>query len=282
MLTLQLAPILQLADNFTINLANDRWQQQGFRCCISANSGSGKSNLVSVMVEELNNIGLPFVVIDPDAEYESFGKLRNVLVVSDNGGDIRLGPRWIAETLDKLAQGYSIVIDLGTLDELDQRAYYKSFVEKLFEAQGQRRQANRLQSLFLIVEEATIFAPQKMQKDCVSLAITKTIARRGRKYGINWIVICQRPGDMEKDILAQANIRFTGYIELERDFNAVKSLFPKGFKHGDLLSLETGQFYLSEGGKVHLVQVRKRRTEDLGATPAMVYSQASLFEVKVK
>lgn len=278
MLTLQLAPILQLGNDFTINLANQRWQQQGFRCCIAANSGSGKSNLVSVLVEELNGLGLPFIVIDPDSEYESFRQLKSVLLISDNAGDIHLSsPKWITEALDRLGQGYSLVIDIGNLDEANQRLYYKAFIDHLFEHQSKQRRAGKLQSLFLFIEEVSIFAPQKLQKDCVSLPITKVIARRGRKYGINWIMVCQRAGDLEKDILSQANLRFIGYQELERDYNAVKSLFKKGFKHSDLLTLETGSFYLTAGGEVHKVAVRKRRTTDLAETPALVYSQAALF-----
>ena len=63
MLKMTVAPIIDFGNNFRINLANERWQSQGFRLAVAGSSGSGKSYLVSVLLEEIHGLGIPFLVI---------------------------------------------------------------------------------------------------------------------------------------------------------------------------------------------------------------------------
>ena len=66
---------------------------------------------------------------------------------------------------------------------------YLWLTEHLWNTQDRRRENGTVTAMFLVVEEAAIFAPQKWQSDLPSLLMTVKIARRGRKRGINTVFI---------------------------------------------------------------------------------------------
>lgn len=294
-----MTPILNLGD-IQIDLSSSRWRSQGWRCSVSASSGGGKSNLVTVMFEELDRIGQRMLLIDPDiGEHQALAALPGVTVMTT---DTHPDRDWIEKAIAIVSRGGAVVADLHRLAPHDQRVAYTHLLRELWRAQG-----NRPEAMFLFVEEAHLFAPQKRQNDPDSLEITVDIARRGRKRGINWIMASQRPDDLEKDVLTQSNVQWIGYLTHRRDFEAVQSLLDTGVtepapvrgrkrppglagpelvgrrvSHEDVLSLEVGQFYLAGNGKVYKVQVRARQVPDLAATPPIVYRQRELWEANGK
>jgi DNA helicase HerA-like ATPase len=279
------APVLKLGlnDSLTFTLNRAPWTTQGFRCAISGTPGSGKSYLMSVLAEEIHHLGIPFVVVDPEGEHRSLRELGGVLVAGTAEADVEIdgpGGAWIDAVIDRVAGSGCAVLDLADMDEDDGRLAYARFARRFLRAQQLTRQA-----CFLFLEEAHIFAPQKDRKSAQeSLMITKQIARRGRKFGINTVAGSQRPGDMEKDILAQANVRFFGRVEIEHDYKAIARYLPRAVPMQTLRDLGTGEFYLSVSGDLHKVTIRERRTTDLGATPPIVArprgrsGQHSIFE----
>ncbi len=280
---------LGLNSSLTFTLNRPPWITQGFRAVISGTPGSGKSYLMSVIAEEVHRLGVPFVVVDPEGEHRALRELGGVLVAGATGpggdADVDLDEpngRWIDDVIGRLAAGdvAGAVLDLADMDEDDGRLAYAYFARRFMRAQQLSRQP-----CFLFLEEAHIYAPQKDRKSAAdSLAITKSIARRGRKFGINTVAGSQRPGDMEKDILAQANVRFFGRVEIEHDYKAIKRYLPRAVPMQTLRDLSTGEFYLSVSGDLHKVTIRQRQTTDLGATPPIVArprvkpGQHSIFE----
>ncbi len=277
MIEMTVLPIIDFGNGFKINLANERWQTQGFRLAVAGSSGSGKSYLTSILIEELNAIGIPFLIVDPDGEYQSLCQIPGISLVTP-------GKDWIAKALKHLEDGQGVIVDISELDTDDQRWAYTRLLQGLWDRQRTQRSEGQHRAMVLIVEEAHLFAPQKRAGEAAqSLEITVTIARRGRKHGINTVFVSQRPGDLEKDVLGQSNVRIIMRLDLEHDFNAVKTLLPKGIKHETVLSLMTGEFFLRIGPDFHRVQrVRARRVPDLGQTPALcaAYQQRELFAIE--
>jgi DNA helicase HerA-like ATPase len=287
-------PIIHLSPVHPLNLAADRWRLQGLRAYVAGISGSGKTNLVAVFCEELYRIGVPFVIADPMDDYRSLRELGpGVKLASEDGGDIGLDyplPAWIDAMIRQLAAGYSVVVDLKSIFAANEkRVAYTQMLTALL-----KRQQKAREPMFLVVEEAHIFCPQKRQQDLPALEITAEIARAGRRSGINLILASQRPRDLEADVAASCNLHFTGVLESWLDYEAVKhSLFvpaeagvkgrpPRGlvstevtktpqFHH--LRDLKTGQFYVRVGAKLNLIQVRKRLTTHIGATPEIKAKQ---------
>lgn len=286
MIEMTVAPIIDFGNGFKINLANERWQTQGFRLAVAGSSGSGKSYLTTILIEELTTIGVPFLVVDPDGEYKSLRQLPGIVLAAPGDGDINLNwPNvgWIAKCLNHIEQGNGVIVDISDLATDDQRWAYTRLLQGLWDAQRKKRSAGEHEAMVLIVEEAHLFAPQKRAGEATqSLEITVTIARRGRKHGINTVFVSQRPGDLEKDVLGQSNVRIIMRLDLEHDFDAVKTLLPKGIKHEALLSLVTGEFFLRIGPDFHRAsRVRARHVPDLGQTPALLFRQRSLFEERI-
>lgn len=282
MIEMTVAPIIDFGNGFKINLANERWQTQGFRLAVAGSSGSGKSYLTSILVEELNSIGVPFLIIDPDGEYQSLRQIPGIVLAARREAGIHLNwpnTGWITQCLKALEEGQGVIVDISELETEDQRWAYTRLLQGLWERQRARRRLDQHQAMVLIVEEAHLFAPQKRAGEAAtSLELTVTIARRGRKHGINTVFVSQRPGDLEKDVLGQSNVRIIMRLDLEHDFNAVKTLLPKGIKHETVLSLGTGEFFLRIGPDFHRAQrVRARRVTDLGRTPALAYRQREMF-----
>jgi hypothetical protein len=203
---------------------------------------------------------------------------------------------WVPQILTDLIAGNSVVVDLSAIFGKDgKRQSYVWLLSELL-----RHQRRSRQPMFLLVEEAHIFAPQKRQNDMASLEMTVEIARQGRRAGINSFFSSQRPRDLEADMASQCNIHFCGKIEFKLDYEAVRHLLelPPQAANGngksklpppmklvstrlnespgfyDLTKLAAGEFYVRLGGQLHRVNIRARRTTHLGATPAI---QGRLF-----
>jgi DNA helicase HerA-like ATPase len=271
-----IAPVVNLGE-LSFNLSGSPWNTQGFRCAVSGASGSGKSYLLAVLAEEVHQLGIGWAIVDPDGEHRALQDLAGVARVGVSGGDLDFrDSTWAQLAVRLVRMGGGVVVDFSELRNPDEwHRLYTWFAGEFFEAH--RREAR---PCFLFIEEAHIFAPQKMRKGTAeSLEITTQIARRGRKFGINTVFGSQRPADLEKDIISQANVRFFGRLELEHDYKAVQSYLPSAVRLRTLQQLDAGQFYMTLGGYFRQVRIRERATPDLGATPAVTYRQRNFLDV---
>lgn len=303
-------PIIDFGNGLTLDLSAEPWRTQGCRWAIAANSGGGKSHLSVVMLEELHTIGQPFLVIDPKiGEYRGLAELPGVIVAGREGHiGISWEHPWMDPAIDYLMRGAGVVVNLAGMDLSEQRNIYTRLLIQLWRRQTALAD-EQIRPIFVVIDEAEMFAPQKRQNDPEALEITNQFARRGRSFGLNLIFITQRPSDLEKDVLSQCNFRIVGFLQLERDFEAVRSelnigqqaggggrsngraYVPPGMgprpvqvkeriEHRHLLSLKTGEFYAVFGGKVwKLPPCRARVTPDLARTPKIEVRQRVLFEM---
>jgi DNA helicase HerA-like ATPase len=271
---IEVAPVLDLG-GVRFNLAGRPWATQGFRCAISGTPGGGKSYLMAVMAEEVHALGLPFAVIDPEGEHRALCALGGVARVAVQGGDVAFDEDWISLSLGLMRKGAGVVVDLSDLPEKEWAMRYGWFAEALLKMQRQTKRP-----AFLFLEEAHLFAPQKSRKRVAeSLAITKQVARRGRKFGLSTVMASQRPADTEKDVLAQANARCFGRVEILADYEAIRRYLPCGVKMRTLRDLDSGEFFLSVSGEFNKVRIRRRRTPDLGSTPRVAYRQRDFLDL---
>jgi hypothetical protein len=270
---IEVAPVLDLG-GVRFNLAGRPWATQGFRCAISGTPGGGKSYLMAVMAEEVHALGLPFAVVDPEGEHRALCALGGVARVAPDG-DIRFDEDWISLSLALMRKGAGVVVDLSDLPEKEWAMHYGWFAEALLKMQRAARRP-----AFLFLEEAHLFAPQKSRKRVAeSLATTKQLSRRGRKFGLSTVMASQRPADTEKDVLAQANARFFGRVEILADYEAIRRYLPCGVKMRTLRDLDSGEFFLSVSGEFNQVKIRQRQTPDLGSTPRVAYRQRDFLDL---
>ncbi|MDE0424293.1 MAG: ATP-binding protein [Candidatus Poribacteria bacterium] len=148
---------------------------------------------------------------------------------------------------DELVQyGKISVISLAGYTGDFQATIYSIIAEELFEAKVNER----LQLPFLLLlEEAHNFIPSRgtasAQKQ--SIAITKQIAREGRKFHVGLVVISQRPSRLDETTLSQCNSYIIMRMVNPADQTFVKRVVESlGEEEASLLpNLEVGEALLS-------------------------------------
>ncbi len=167
---------------------------------ITGKSGAGKSNTVTVVLEELFELGLPALVVDTDGEYWPLRERYDVLHV---GGDADADTIVDESDADRLAElaigdGVPIILDVSAFDADATAAIVEEAVGALF-ARAKRERRPYL----LVVEEIHEYLPQRGSDDLSELLTA--VAKRGRKYGLGLVGASQRPASVDKDFITQAN-----------------------------------------------------------------------------
>lgn len=244
----------------------------GERDAILASSGMGKSYLAGVIAEETLEAGSLLCVIDPEGEYFTLSQRYPVLVV---GGENGMVP-FLEDAIDLYVQmmldaHLSIVFDLSDYVDIEQQVLYAQIADSLFTLETKYRKKVRL-----IIEEAQIYAPQRMASSASPgkkqkldpVYVSQKLAKRGRKRAINTLWATQRPASLNKDILTQCNRFWFGGIAAEQDYKAIRPFLNEaGISFQQIKSLKPGEFFFYSKGQTKHLKVRKRFCQHAGATP---------------
>ncbi len=235
------------------------------RGCIIGQSGSGKSYLVGVMVEELARQHLPFVVIDTEGEYASLKSAFDVLWVGrSKNADLSMDidfKRLFAECIES---DTPIILDVS--DELDMQATVYSALHALYAVEEEKRKP-----YLVIIEEADKFAPQIVKP---KVNPVEELSVRGRKRGIGLLVATQRPANVSKNVLAQCSYGFIGRLSIDNDISAVRTLLEDDKMLRRLPELRTGEFLpfgVTSSGRF---KVKAREVKHIGSTPVISEAKA--------
>jgi hypothetical protein len=272
---------LQVAKNFSVSL--EAFATTGERDAILASSGMGKSYLTGVLLEETLENGCMVCVIDPEGEHFTLAARYPMLIIGGEHASLPLEEDAIDLYIEAMLQGrLSAVFDLSEYLDEEQQHLYSLIVDSLFQAEQQYRTKIRL-----VVEEAQIYAPQRMaatsikkgkRKSIDPVQASQKIAKRGRKRAIDSLWATQRPASLSKDILSQCNRFWFGGIQSEQDYKAIKPFLNEaGISFQAIKSLKPGEFFYYAKGETVLLKVRKRHCQHAGATPeaSMNFSAAA-------
>ncbi len=235
---------------------------------ITGKSGSGKSNTASVVVEELLDQGFPVLIVDTDGEYFGLKEEYELLHAgADEDCDIQVGPEH-AEKLATLAleENVPVILDVsGYLDEDEADDLVRETARHLYAKEKQ------LQKPFLlIVEEVHEYLPQQGSTDDTGQMLVK-IGKRGRKRGLGIVGISQRPADVKKDFITQANWLVWHRLTWDNDTTVVRRVVSSEVAEA-VEDLGDGEGFLQTDwteADVQRVQFRRKRTFDAGATPGL-------------
>ena len=262
---------LEVAKTLTIPL--DAFATTGERDAVLASSGMGKSYLTGVLLEETLENGSLICVIDPEGEHFTLAERYPMLIVGGEHGSLPMEEAAIDLYVDAiLRHRLSALFDLSEYLDEEQQHLYGLIADALFQAEQKHRVKIRM-----VVEEAQIYAPQRMAATSAKRGKAKTvdplqasqkIAKRGRKRAIDSLWATQRPASLSKDILTQCNRFWFGGITSEIDYKAIKPfLVEAGVSFQAIKSLKPGEFYYYAKGQTQLIHVRKRYCKHAGATP---------------
>ncbi|WP_226043454.1 DUF87 domain-containing protein [Natrinema sp. DC36] len=238
------------------------------RAFVTGKSGSGKSNSASVVAEELLEAGYPVLIVDTDGEYYGLKEQYEILHAgADEQADIQVGP----EHAGRLAQlaledGVPIILDVsGYLEEDVANNLIRETARELF-----TREKELKTPFLLVVEEIHEYVPEGGGLDDVGQMLIK-ISKRGRKHGLGIAGISQRPADVKKDFITQANWLLWHRLTWDNDTKVVRRVVD-GDTADAVGDLADGEGFLQADWReadVERVQMRRKRTFDAGATPGL-------------
>ena len=257
----------KIAENLVIDYED--FKEEGLRIVILARAGGGKSNLASLFIEQSLEQKLQVCVIEPIAEYYTLKSLYDDLVWVSEKGDVPLYDGSPSLYTDILARGGSLIITTGDLeDEFKEKRFAASFLESLYQ-----KWKNIRRPILLVIEEAEGYAPQMWTKeDRPSLAAISKIAKRGRKLGINLLLVSQRPADLHKATWSQSNVIFIGGFKATRDIEAVKDmakLMHLPIDPSKVTQFSPGEFFAIVKGNVFKIKAYRKKSPHGGETPQL-------------
>ncbi|MFC7213245.1 helicase HerA domain-containing protein [Saliphagus sp. GCM10025334] len=235
---------------------------------VTGKSGSGKSNTASVIAEELLEAGFPLLIVDTDGEYYGLKEEYEMLHAgADEECDIQIGPEH-AEQMASLAleENVPVILDVsGYLDEEEADELLRETARQLFVKEKKLKKP-----FLLVVEEVHEYIPEGGGMGETGRLLIK-IGKRGRKHGLGILGISQRPADVKKDFITQANWLVWHRLTWENDTNVVGRIIDS--EYAELVSeLEDGQAFVQTDwmdAGVRKIQFRRKRTFDAGATPGL-------------
>lgn len=256
---------------------------------ILGGKGMGKTNLGSVLAEELHHCKLRFSVIDPlDVWYGlQHGKTRDqagldVVILGGPHGDIPIEPLGGAVVADFVAdEDVSTVIVMRRADGSmwtngERVRFMTDYCSRLYLRQGEHRRP-----LMQIIDEAGRFVPQISTKGDVEIAkcigAIEQLVEWGRNVGVGVTLITQRSARINKSVseLADVLIAFRTVGPLSVD--AVMDWFGEHVEKSrhkvlveQLRSNDRGVALVVSPGWLKFegsVRIRPRETFDSSATP---------------
>ncbi len=244
----------------------------GQRIAVLGISGSGKTNTVAVLAEELLP-HLPVTICDIEGEYYGLKERFDILVAGQSEhAEVPLFKENAASLAEvSIRRGISIILDLSEYEPGEMQDILLAYFERLWHL------SSTLKSPYeIIIEEAHEFIPQGTRTPLKSL-LTR-FALRGRKRGVGVIMASQRSSKVEKDLLTQANILLLHNVVHPIDLSVYKDLIPLPGKEVEqqVRDLALGSAFLIRGKQRDRIQVRKRSTFHAGSTPALGENQLHL------
>lgn len=229
------------------------------RGCIIGQSGSGKSYLLGVVVEELCKSSLPFVLFDTEGEYLSLKKSYKIIQVGDGeDSDFHYDVDLQRLFHECVSNDIPVIFDLS--ESADKQQYVQRALTALYSIEDKMRKP-----FLVVLEEADKFAPQVVHKEH---NMVEEICVRGRKRGMGILLTTQRPASISKNVLAQCSYGFIGKLGVESDIKAVSTLIEDRKALASIPKLVTGTFlHFGIPIKVEYVRVKRRELEPEGTTP---------------
>ncbi|WP_435320418.1 ATP-binding protein [Haloarchaeobius sp. TZWSO28] len=235
---------------------------------VTGKSGSGKSNTASVIAEELLEAGYPLLIVDTDGEYYGLKEEYELLHAgADEECDIQIAPEH-AERMAHLAleENVPIILDVsGYLDDSVANELILETTKHLFAKEKKLKKP-----FLLVVEEVHEYIPEGGGMDETGKMLIK-VGKRGRKHGLGIMGISQRPADVKKDFITQANWMVWHRLTWENDTKVVGRILGNEYEKR-VTDLNAGQaFMMSDWAEadIRTIQFRRKRTFDAGATPGL-------------
>jgi hypothetical protein len=257
---------------------------------IYGGKGTGKTNLASVLVEELAANDLRFAVIDPMGVWwglrhgaDGTSKGIKVLILGGIHGDLPITPESGALVADLVVdEETSAVIDIsrrpdGSMWNISERIrFVRDYTKRLYQRQGEKRSP-----IHQVIDEAARFAPQIIRHGegdvAACMGAIAVLVEEGRNVGIGVTLVTQRSARLNKDVAELADCMIAFRIVGPNSMSAVLDWLGEHVEKSrlkeigaQLRSLPRGSALVVSPGWLEfegVVAMRARKTFDSSKTP---------------
>lgn len=257
--------------------------------------GMGKTNLGSVLVEELTRCGLRWSWLDPlgvswGLRHSADGAGRGIecLILGGPHGDIPIEPDGGAAVADVVVEErVNVLIDFsrkpsGEMWSVGERVrFVTAYALRLFQRQGELVNGRRREPLFQVLDEAARYVPQVIPSGAAELAkcvgAWEQLVEEGRNVGLGVGLLTQRSARMNKSVSELADAMFAFRTVGPNSLDAILDWLGTHVEKArikDLAekvrSLERGRALVVSPGWLQfegVIGVRMRSTFDSSATP---------------
>lgn len=257
--------------------------------------GMGKTNLGSVLVEELTAAHLRWSVLDPmgvwwGLRHSKDGKGPGIecLILGGPHGDIPIEPTGGAVAADLVVdEDANVIIDFSrkpngeTWGVGEKIRFVSEYGRRLFQRQGSTVDGRRRDPIFQVLDEAARYVPQMIRAGQPEIAMCASvwaqIVEEGRNNGIGVGLLTQRSARLNKDVAELADVmvafRTVGPNSIDALMDWLGEHVPKEQirKQVEIIrSVPRGTALVVSPGWLQfegIVQIRERETFDSSATP---------------
>jgi uncharacterized protein len=257
-------------------------------------TGSGKTNTAFVILDELLASKTAMTIVDIEGEYWQLAKQHpDLLIVGRSEHCSKEITRGNAVELAKssLEQGIPTLLDLSDYSALESHTILIKYFGTLWTYSAKVNRSYRI-----VLEEAHEWLPESGTTDLKD--ILSRIALRGRKRGLDMMIVSQRSAKVAKDVLTQTSLLFLHKVVHPIDLAVYKLLIPlPGTKVLQMVGdLQTGQAIVVHNNTPQVVSIRsytstpvqldvktamrkriKELEEELAEKDAMIADQADMI-----
>lgn len=200
---------VRLAERLMLNLG-DRLVvpapvNEGQRFLVVGKSGMGKTTTLRLLAKEMIAAGWTVAIIDPANAYRALRAAGlPVLVAGEReSADLRINADNAAEVAEfSFKKRHSIALAVNWAD--DGMATLQSFLERLWEQIYAQPEDGPFTPYALFIDEARLYVPQNGKTPVTDIIVR--MAQMGRQWHLTMAIATQRPANVQKDFITQANM----------------------------------------------------------------------------
>lgn len=251
----------------------------GVRIAVLGIPGSGKSNTIAVLLEEMVAYQTGITILDMHDEYWGLKQKFPFFRVGKNQPlregaerkspmvDLELKAANAADFAEKVfLKRIPTIINLRWMSKDERQEVVLKYTERLYELN-----MSYARPYWVVLEEAHTFIPEGRKTP--EQEKLNEFAAEGRKLGFTLILGSQRTAKVDKDVLSSCDMFFLHRVTIDNDERAYRGMLPAAInKQQDLfITMPPGQAvvkWLKNGlPQFDIVQIRPQATFHVGATP---------------
>ena len=208
-----------------------------YACFVAGGRGSGKTNLLKLLVMEALKRKIELKVFDPSLAWKRF-PLPKIIVTKEN---LEVASQW------------NTIYDISRLGVLEARNFVMHMLsEDLTEAIAATDIGMKPKCL-VVIEEAQNIIPSHSLRSMKFLEISRFITQ-SRNFGLSFIASTQRLASVDINLIEISGVRY--WFKLEGHRNLVKARYwLDKFTTWRLRDLEVGTCYIQQGSRIKLLRL---------------------------